>query len=63
MYNEVGEIKPATRQEKSDCEKNEENKEAGGIYLFETKKHAEDYLIMHTARLESLGFTAPRPHL
>ena len=39
---------------------NEENKEAGGIYLFDTRKNAEDYLTMHTARLESFGITGIR---
>ncbi|MFC7366292.1 MULTISPECIES: monooxygenase [Bhargavaea] len=38
----------------------EENREAGGIYLFETKQHAEDYLAMHTARLQSFGITGIR---
>jgi hypothetical protein len=39
---------------------NEETKEAGGIYLFDTRQHAEDYLTMHTARLESFGITGIR---
>jgi hypothetical protein len=30
-------------------------KEAGGIYLFETKENAEKYLVMHTDRLTSFG--------
>jgi len=30
-------------------------KEAGGIYLFETKKTAQAYLEMHSARLISFG--------
>ncbi|GGA36815.1 monooxygenase [Psychrobacillus lasiicapitis] len=32
-------------------------KEAGGIYLFETKEDAEKYLDMHSARLTSFGIT------
>ncbi|EMR07201.1 Putative monooxygenase ydhR [Bhargavaea cecembensis DSE10] len=39
---------------------NEETQEAGGIYLFDTRQHAEDYLTMHTARLESFGITGIR---
>lgn len=34
---------------------NEETKEAGGIYLFETKGDAENYLNMHSKRLEGFG--------
>ncbi|AOV07552.1 monooxygenase [Sporosarcina ureilytica] len=36
---------------------NEETKEAGGIYLFETKEDAKNYLDMHTKRLEDFGVT------
>ncbi|MFJ7684775.1 monooxygenase [Peribacillus butanolivorans] len=32
-----------------------EAKEAGGIYLFESKESAQKYLTMHTARLKGLG--------
>ncbi|WP_249593932.1 monooxygenase [Peribacillus frigoritolerans] len=32
-----------------------EAKEAGGIYLFETKESAYKYLTMHTARLKGFG--------
>lgn len=32
-------------------------KEAGGIYLFETKETAQSYLTMHSARLTSFGIT------
>lgn len=32
-----------------------EAKEAGGIYLFETKESASKYLSMHTARLKGFG--------
>ncbi|MFF5995562.1 monooxygenase [Lysinibacillus sp. KU-BSD001] len=32
-------------------------KEAGGVYLFETKESAEKYLTMHSARLTSFGIT------
>lgn len=32
-------------------------KEAGGVYLFETKEDAEKYLEMHSARLTSFGVT------
>lgn len=34
---------------------NEVTKEAGGIYLFETKADAEKYLDKHTKRLNSFG--------
>jgi|SRR5690625_8039095 len=34
---------------------NEETKEAGGIYLFESKEDAENYLKMHSKRLEGFG--------
>ena len=34
---------------------NSEAKEAGGIYLFETKETACKYLSMHTARLKGFG--------
>ncbi len=34
---------------------NEETKEAGGIYLFETKENAENYLTKHTKRLNGFG--------
>lgn len=33
-----------------------EDKKAGGIYLFDTKEHAEAYMEMHTQRLAKLGF-------
>ncbi|MFP7487858.1 monooxygenase [Priestia filamentosa] len=36
---------------------NREAKEAGGIYLFETKEDAEKYLDMHTKRLKGFGIT------
>ncbi|WP_028784648.1 monooxygenase [Thalassobacillus devorans] len=32
-----------------------EAKEAGGIYLFETKETAQKYLTMHTERLKGFG--------
>ena len=32
-------------------------KESGGVYLFETKEEAENYLEMHSARLTSFGIT------
>ncbi|WP_432358753.1 monooxygenase [Sporosarcina sp. UB5] len=35
----------------------EETKEAGGVYLFETEQHAENYLAMHTKRLNGFGIT------
>lgn len=34
---------------------NEDTKEGGGVYLFQTKESAEKYLTMHTARLTSFG--------
>jgi hypothetical protein len=36
---------------------NKEEKEAGGIYLFETKEDAEKYLDMHMKRLKGFGIT------
>lgn len=33
----------------------EQNKEAGGIYLFESEETALAYLDKHTARLKNLG--------
>jgi hypothetical protein len=36
---------------------NKETKEAGGIYLFETKEDAENYLDMHKKRLKGFGIT------
>ena len=35
---------------------NAKTQEAGGIYLFENQELAEQYLAMHSARLESFGF-------
>ncbi|WP_077324859.1 monooxygenase [Virgibacillus siamensis] len=34
-----------------------ETNEAGGIYVFETKEAAENYLDMHTKRLAGFGIT------
>lgn len=36
---------------------NAQNKEAGGIYLFEDEELAMSYLQMHTQRLNSFGIT------
>ncbi len=36
---------------------NEENKEAGGIYLFDNVEDANRYLEKHTQRLKSFGYT------
>ncbi len=36
---------------------NLEKNEAGGIYLFETKEAAENYLDMHSKRITSFGIT------
>lgn len=36
---------------------NAATKEAGGVYLFETKTDAEKYLTMHSERLTSFGIT------
>lgn len=36
---------------------NEENKEAGGIYLFDNLNDAKRYLEKHTTRLQSFGYT------
>ncbi|SDG92245.1 Putative mono-oxygenase ydhR [Alteribacillus persepolensis] len=38
----------------------EETKQAGGIYLFDTKAHAKKYLDMHTARLKEFGIEPVR---
>lgn len=38
---------------------NEETREAGGIYVFETKEDAKKYEDMHRARMSSLGVTNP----
>ncbi|NNH01728.1 monooxygenase [Acinetobacter sp. ANC 5414] len=34
---------------------NRDTQEAGGIYLFDNKENAENYLKMHTVRLTSFG--------
>lgn len=34
-----------------------ETNEAGGIYIFQTKETAEDYLDMHSKRLAGFGIT------
>ncbi|MFC2949844.1 monooxygenase [Virgibacillus sediminis] len=39
---------------------NPEANEAGGIYIFETKETAEQYLDMHTNRLAEFGITDVR---
>ncbi len=39
---------------------NKAEQEAGGIYLFETKQAAENYLTMHMERLSSFGITDAR---
>ena len=36
---------------------NDPEKEAGGIYLFETEETAKAYLVKHTERLKGLGIT------
>lgn len=36
---------------------NEQTKEAGGIYLFNSKEDAENYLAKHTKRLNGFGIT------
>ncbi|HWI47403.1 MAG TPA: monooxygenase [Rummeliibacillus sp.] len=38
-------------------------KEAGGIYLFDTKENAEKYLKMHSERLTGFGITDIRGKL
>ncbi|WP_018394750.1 monooxygenase [Bacillus sp. 37MA] len=42
---------------------NKETNEAGGIYMFETKTDAENYLTMHTKRLNGFGITNVRAKL
>ncbi|MFD1067931.1 monooxygenase [Oceanobacillus locisalsi] len=39
---------------------NPDTKEAGGIYVFDTKDAAEKYLDMHTKRLAQFGITDVR---
>lgn len=36
---------------------NEEEKQGGGIYLFDSEESAQTYLNKHTARLNGLGIT------
>jgi hypothetical protein len=36
---------------------NNDTKEAGGVYLFDSMENAKSYLAMHSARLESFGIT------
>lgn len=36
---------------------NEDDKEAGGIYLFDNEDDAKRYLEKHTQRLESFGYS------
>jgi hypothetical protein len=36
---------------------NAENREAGGIYLFQDRAAAEAYTVKHTARLKQFGIT------
>lgn len=36
---------------------NEQTKEAGGVYVFETLEDAQNYLTKHTKRLESFGYS------
>lgn len=42
---------------------NSETQEAGGVYLFDTREHAEQYATMHTARLEGFGVTNIRSRI
>jgi len=35
---------------------NEADKMAGGVYLFDTRENAENYLSMHSERLMKLGY-------
>jgi len=35
---------------------NEEAKTAGGVYLFDSRVHAEKYLLMHSERLVNWGY-------
>jgi len=42
---------------------NKETNEAGGVYLFEDKTSAEQYLAMHKQRLEALGASQLRAKL
>ncbi|NKI27553.1 monooxygenase [Arenibacter sp. 6A1] len=36
---------------------NQEEKTAGGVYLFDTRENATKYLAMHSARLTDFGYT------
>lgn len=42
---------------------NEQSKLGGGIYLFEDEASSQAYLIMHTARLTSMGVTNIRGYI
>ncbi|MFD2551751.1 monooxygenase [Bizionia sediminis] len=42
---------------------NKDTQEAGGVYMFETKEAAENYLNMHTERLKSFGYTNIRSRI
>lgn len=42
---------------------NEKEKIAGGIYLFENKATAQNYLDMHSARLKEMGVENVRGHI
>lgn len=37
---------------------NPENKEAGGIYAFDSEAHAQQYLAMHSERLKQMGVSS-----
>lgn len=42
---------------------NSQMQQAGGVYLFDDQAHAEQYLAMHTARLESFGISNIRARI
>ncbi|AVI61477.1 monooxygenase [Halomonas sp. GFAJ-1] len=42
---------------------NEENNQAGGIYLFQTRENAIAYCEKHTARLKDMGVSGIEAHI
>ena len=36
---------------------NQKENMAGGVYMFDTREHAEQYLKMHSERLKNFGYT------
>lgn len=61
MTNALQELAESINQEQGVIWKiwteNEQDKIAGGVYLFEDQQSAEAYLAMHSARLTAMGVT------